>query len=130
MFICALCKAQTVGFEKLAAAFETSSKSNSSLRQIQRFMADYCLDTDLIALLIFKLLPHKPPYRLTLDRTNWKFSSVNINILNLAIVYQGLVPANQTNDMQDKRLIVNAATHRTEKPRDLLALYVASCRRP
>ena len=90
MFICALCKVQTVGFEKLATAFETGSKSDSSLRRIQRFMADYCLDTDLIALLIFKLLPHKPPYRLALDRTNWKFGSVNINILTLAIVYQGV----------------------------------------
>jgi Transposase DDE domain. len=90
MFICALCKVQTVGFEKLATAFETGSKSDSSLRRIQRFIADYSLDTDLIARLIFKLLPHNPPYRLALDRTNWKFGSVNINILTLAIVYQGV----------------------------------------
>lgn len=90
MFICALCKVQTVGFEKLATAFETRSKSESSLRRIQRFMAEYCLDTDLIALLVFKLLPHKPPFRLAMDRTNWKFGSSNINILTLAVVYQGV----------------------------------------
>jgi hypothetical protein len=90
MFICVLCKVQTVGFEKLATAFETGSKSDSSLRRIQRFMADYCLDTDLIALLIFNLLPHEPAYRLALDRTNWKFGSLNINILTLAVVYQGV----------------------------------------
>ncbi len=90
MFICALCKVQTVGFEKLATAFETSSQSTSSLRRIQRFMADYKLNTDLIAQLIFKLLPHKPPFRLAMDRTNWKFGSTNINILTLAIVYQGV----------------------------------------
>jgi hypothetical protein len=53
MFICALCKVQTVCFERLACSFETSTQSNSSLRRIQRFMADYVLDTGLIAQLIF-----------------------------------------------------------------------------
>jgi hypothetical protein len=90
MFICALCKVQTVCFEKLATAFETDAKTGSSLRRIQRFMADYMLDTDLIARLIFKMLPHKPPYRLAMDRTNWKFGQTNINVLTLAIVYQGV----------------------------------------
>ena len=90
MFICALCKVQTVCFEKLAIAFETGAKSGSSLRRIQRFMADYMLDTDLIAHLIFKMLPHKPPYRLVMDRTNWKFGETNINVLTLAIVHEGV----------------------------------------
>jgi hypothetical protein len=99
LFICALCKVQTVCFEKLATAFETGSKSSSSLRRIQRFMAGYALDTDLIARLIFKMLPHEPPYSLAMDRTNWKFNFVelassvgatNINVLTLAIVYQGV----------------------------------------
>ena len=79
LFICALCKVQTVCFEKLATAFETDAKSGSSLRRIQRFMASYALDTDLIARLIFKMLPHQPPYRLAMDRTNWKFGETNIN---------------------------------------------------
>jgi hypothetical protein len=90
MFICALCKVQTVSFEKLAVAFEANAQSTSSLRRIQRFMAEYVLDTDLIARLIFKMLPHKPPYRLAMDRTNWKFGETNINVLTLAIVYQGV----------------------------------------
>jgi hypothetical protein len=89
-FICALCKVQTVCFEKLSTAFETETKQMSSLRRIQRFMADYVLDTDLIAHLIFKMLPHKPPYRLAMDRTNWKFGQTNINVLTLAIVYHGV----------------------------------------
>ena len=90
LFICALCKVQTVCFEKLATAFETEAKSGSSLRRIQRFMASYALDTDLLARLIFKMLPHQPPYRLAMDRTNWKFGETNINVLTLAIVYQGV----------------------------------------
>src|SRR5215469_5842190 len=90
MFICALCKVQTVCFEKLATAFQTRAKPASSLRRIQRFMAEYALDVELTARLIFKLLPHKPPYRLAMDRTNWKFGKTSINVLTLAIVYKGV----------------------------------------
>lgn len=90
LLITALCKVQTVNFEKLASAFDTDVNVDSSLRRIQRFMSEYILNTDIIALLIFKLLPHEPPYRLVMDRTNWKFGSANINILVIAIVYDGV----------------------------------------
>jgi hypothetical protein len=90
LFICALCKVQTVCFEKLATAFDTDAKVDSSLRRIQRFIAEYMLDTELIARFVLSILPHKPPYRLTMDRTNWKFGETDINILVLAIVYQGV----------------------------------------
>ena len=53
-------------------------------------MATYVLDTDLVAMLIFKILPHKPPYRLALDRTNWKFGGVDINVFMVGVVDQGL----------------------------------------
>jgi hypothetical protein len=39
---------------------------------------------------MFAVLPHKPPYRLVMDRTNCKFGMSNINGLVLAIVYQGI----------------------------------------
>jgi hypothetical protein len=81
---------QTVCFTKLANGFENVSKSDSSLRRIQRFMAKYILDLDMIARLIFALLPHQPPYRLAMDRTNWKFGQTNINILALTVVYDGI----------------------------------------
>jgi hypothetical protein len=53
-------------------------------------MADYMPDTALIARLIFKILPHKPPYRLAMDRTNRQFGETDINVLTLAVVYQGV----------------------------------------
>lgn len=90
LFITALCKVQTVGFEKLATAFDSNADTNSSLRRIQRFMASYLLDIDMLSRLVFRLLPHKPPYRLAIDRTNWKFGKSNINILVIAIVYHGV----------------------------------------
>ena len=90
LFICALCKVQTVGFDKLASAFNSTADTASSLRRIQRFMAKYQLDSDVIARLIFRLLPHEPPYRLAMDRTNWKFGELNINVLVIAVIYHGL----------------------------------------
>jgi hypothetical protein len=62
--ISALCKIQTVSFEKLACSFDSEAKIESSLRRIQRFISEYVLDTHLIARFIFSLLPHEPSYRL------------------------------------------------------------------
>lgn len=89
-FIIALCKVQTVTFEKLASAFESSTNPKSSLRRIQRFMANYSLDSDLIARFIYGLLPKKDNLILSIDRTNWKFGQTNINIFMLGIVYKGV----------------------------------------
>jgi hypothetical protein len=77
LFISALCKVQTVCFEKLACSFDTNVRVDSSLRRIQRFISEYSLDSDMIARFVFSLLPHKPPFRLALDRTNWKFRQDN-----------------------------------------------------
>jgi len=115
MFICALCKVQVVCFEKLATGFNNASDGNSSLRRIQRFMSNYSLDIDLIAKLIFALLPHEPPYTIAIDRTNWKFGQTNINILVLAIVYKGvafpllfkLMPKRGNSNTKERIQIVN-----------------------
>ncbi len=48
MFVIALCKVQTVGFEKLSKAFDSEGLPSSSLRRIQRFIADIILDAELM----------------------------------------------------------------------------------
>ena len=65
-------------------------KADSYLRRIQRFIADYPLNTDTIALLIRKMFPHSGQLRLTMDRTNWKFGTANINALVLGITYKAV----------------------------------------
>ena len=91
-FICSLCKVQTVNYEKLASGFDTSSKLESSIRRIQRFISGYPLDSSTIAKLIYRLLP-KPKngsFVLSIDRTNWKFGKFDINIFMLGIVYEAV----------------------------------------
>jgi hypothetical protein len=90
MVILALCKVQTVSFHKLALAFETNGKTDSSLRRLQRFIAEFDLCSDLIARIIFGLLPEKTNLKLVIDRTNWKFGKQNINIFMLGIAYRGV----------------------------------------
>lgn len=90
LMVCALCKVQRITYTKLASSFDTKATANSSLRRIQRLIAQCVIDTTLIAKLILKLIPIKGPYNLAMDRTNWKFSDTNINILTLGIIYEGM----------------------------------------
>ena len=86
----ALCVVQTVNLHKLAAAMPTSVERESNLRRIQRFMAKYALNLDLVARIIFSLLPVKTGLVLIMDRTNWKFGDFDINILMLGVTYKGI----------------------------------------
>lgn len=91
LFIVAVLKVQTVNFTRISEAFESRVKLASNLRRIQRFFAEVQLPMKLIAPILFKLLPSDlKQYHLSLDRTNWKFGSLNINILVLGINYEGL----------------------------------------
>lgn len=90
LFICALCKVQTVNFSKLSTAFVSPAQSSSSLRRIQRFISNFSFCPNLIAQLIFSLLPENTDLKLSIDRTNWKFGDFNINIFMLGVVHQGL----------------------------------------
>ncbi len=69
-----------------AASVLTSRSSLVNLRRIQRFFAHYSLNFDSVARLLVAISPIKPPYRLSLDRTHWKFAGVEFNILCLTIV--------------------------------------------
>lgn len=85
-----LCVVQTVSLHKLAAAMPTSVERESNLRRIQRFIAKYALNLDLVARMIFSLLPVKTGLVLSMDRTNWKFGDFDINVLMLGVTYKGI----------------------------------------
>ena len=87
MLLEALCAAQTVYLSKPAGAFDSKASRESSVRRIQRFMAQMVLDQDAVAGYLKSRIPYEGPYTLTMDRTNWKFGEVNINALVLGIAY-------------------------------------------
>ena len=90
MMICPLCKVQQIAYTKLASAFDNEAGAGSSLRRIQRLIAECVINTDLLAKLILKLIPVNRTNSLSLDRTNWKFSDTNINILTIGITHDGM----------------------------------------
>lgn len=123
MMICALCKVQRIAYTKIASSFDNEAGAGSSLRRIQRLIAECVINTDLIAKLILKLIPVKGPYSLSLDRTNWKFSDTNINILTLGITRDGMAfPI--VFKMMDKR-----GNSSTEERKDLITRFIWHCRR-
>lgn len=87
MLLGALCTVQTVCLSKLAAAFDNKASRESGFRRIQRFMAQMVLNLDAVARYLKSRIPFDGPYTLTMDRTNWKFGEVNINVLVLGISY-------------------------------------------
>ena len=89
-FVLSLIKVTTVNLTRVANGLNGHADKRSNYRRIQRFFALFEMDYDLIAQLLFSLLPAKKNWIVTLDRTNWKFGQLNINILVAGILYQGI----------------------------------------
>jgi hypothetical protein len=89
-FMIALIRVRTVNFSEIATAFCGSAKSDSHYRRIQRFFKDFPLMRAQIAAAVVQWVPLGQQWLLCLDRTNWKFGSLNINILVLAVAYNGV----------------------------------------
>lgn len=90
LLITALCKMQTVCFERLAEGMDSNAKISSCLRRIQRFFAAFAIDNNKIASILFSLLPCKSGLVISIDRTNWQFGKTDINIFMLSVCYNGL----------------------------------------
>jgi DDE family transposase len=90
LLITALCKMQTVCFEQLATGMDSPAQTSSSLRRIQRFFAAFSIDKDIIARLLFRLLPCQSNLILSIDRTNWQVGKTDINIFMLSVCYDGI----------------------------------------
>jgi Transposase DDE domain len=87
-FILALIQVKTVKLTQVALAFNGQVKSASNYRRIQRFFEQFSFDKQVISQWLIAQLPEERLV-LCIDRTNWKFGKVNINILALGVAYQG-----------------------------------------
>jgi hypothetical protein len=88
-FLFAMIEARQVQFCEIAAHFSSRADVSSRLRRLQGFFSDFLLNDLWLAHLILGWLPAgKLP--LCLDKTNWQFGSVDINILALTAAYRGV----------------------------------------
>jgi len=85
MMILAMCKIKNINYMALSSAFDSEASPESSMRRIQRFMADFDFPMRLVSRFIFGILPNKKNLILVMDRTNWMFGRKNINILILGV---------------------------------------------
>lgn len=90
LFIISLIKSLTVNLSRIAILFQNDSKIKSNYKRLQRFFRFYKINYDFIANFIVSVTPKRDQYIITLDRTNWKFGKMDINILMLAIVYNDI----------------------------------------
>jgi len=89
-FLVALIRVRTVNCKKLANAFCGEAKPDSHYRRIQRYLKDFPLTRAQVAAAVVQWMPLGDKWLLCLDRTNWKFGTMNINILVLAVAYKGV----------------------------------------
>ena len=82
-------ESRTVNLKTVVISMQTQAQSKSVYRRAQRFFSEIEISQLLFTKIVLSLVK-KERYILTVDRTNWKFGSININILMIAIVDDGL----------------------------------------
>ena len=81
----------TVCLWRLAAHAPSSAQTDSVRRRFYRFFQFIHIDTGTCAHMIVGLLGiADKPWTLTIDRTNWDFGKVTINILMIAVIWNGV----------------------------------------
>jgi len=91
-FIIALIQTKTINIVTISNAFISDAKPESCYKRLQRFLAKVSFDQRKLARTIISIigLEEKDKWTLALDRTNWKFGILHINILYLAVCYKGV----------------------------------------
>jgi hypothetical protein len=89
-FILALIHTKTVNLVDISLDLHADAKPESNYRRIQRFFKDFTVDKLIIARLMLLLLPARNPFVVVMDRTNWRFGRLDINILMIAIAHNGV----------------------------------------
>jgi len=87
--ICGIIESRSVVFNEIALTINDEVEVDSNLRRIQLFFAEYQIDYLQVAIILMSFIP-KRKLVLCLDRTNWQFGEVDINILTLTAKYQGV----------------------------------------
>lgn len=89
-FLLALVTVRTVNLTEIASVFVGRATTASKYKRLQRFFRGFEFPLTDITEWVVKMLNLPGSWTLSLDRTNWKFGRVDINLLVLGIVHQGI----------------------------------------
>ncbi|WP_296841779.1 IS4 family transposase [Thiofilum sp.] len=85
-----LLSARQMNLALLAVHIDSDTDIGSRYRRMQRFFSQVFFNYNDIAHFLMGMFAFSgQQYYLTLDRTNWKWGKSNLNLLTLAVVYQG-----------------------------------------
>ncbi|MFH1325847.1 MAG: IS4 family transposase [Candidatus Falkowbacteria bacterium] len=82
-------KTKSVNSSDIATVLNPCAKKESNQRRIENFLANQEISYEIVAALILAILPTKK-YKISIDRTNWKYGKKDINIFMLCINYMGI----------------------------------------
>jgi hypothetical protein len=85
-FVIAVFQLNTSNLARLANVLDLTCKKDSKYRRIKRFFTDAEIDLTIFARLILAMVKPDGKYILALDRTEWKYGSIWVNILTLSMV--------------------------------------------
>lgn len=85
-FLIAIIQQNTSNLARLANVLDLKGKPESKYRRLKRFLSAAPLDYAIFAKLMIAILKPSGKYVLALDRTEWKYGKVWVNILTLSIV--------------------------------------------
>lgn len=88
-YIISLIKTKSVNSSDIATVLNPCAQKKSNQRRIENFFAQQDISHEVVALLILAILPTKK-YKISIDRTNWKYGKTDINILMLCVNYMGI----------------------------------------
>ena len=88
-FLLALFAAKTVNLAQIASFFAGQAKTDSNYKRIKRFLRFFEISEREITQLVIRLMKLKPPFVLTIDRTEWQLGKTWVNVLMLAVVSEG-----------------------------------------
>jgi hypothetical protein len=89
-FLVALIQVKTINLAQVSAVMSGRAKADSHYKRIQRFLRFFNLPFAQVARFVIALIGLKPPFVITIDRTDWYLGETPLNVLLLGIAHQGI----------------------------------------
>ncbi|HYX41712.1 MAG TPA: IS4 family transposase [Pyrinomonadaceae bacterium] len=89
-FLVALVQVKTINLVQVSSVMSGRAKQASHYKRIQRFLRFFQLPFAELARFVIALIGLRPPFTITIDRTDWYLGETPLNVLLLGIAFQGI----------------------------------------
>ena len=89
-FLIALIQVKTINLVQVSSVMCGRAKQASHYKRIQPFLRFFQLPFAELARFVIALMALKPPFVITIDRTDWYMGETPLNILMLGVAFQGI----------------------------------------